>query len=90
MFFSAATFFYLLLPAIVSSGLFAFLISFDELLIALVLSSPRVSTLPKQLWEGIRLEINPSIAVVSTLLTLLTLLVLVAGGLIRKYAGSNK
>jgi putative spermidine/putrescine transport system permease protein len=66
----------LVLPGILSAGLFAFLISFDELLIALFISSPTLVTLPKKIWDGIRTEINPTIAAVSTLLVLLSLLVL--------------
>lgn len=73
----------LMLPGIVTAALFAFLISFDELLIALFISTPTLSTLPKRLWEGIRIEINPTIAAVSTILVLLTVLVL-AGLLISR------
>jgi ABC-type spermidine/putrescine transport system permease subunit II len=68
------------MPGVISSGLFAFLISFDELLIALFIASPTVATLPKKLWEGIRFEIEPTLAAVSTLLVMLSLLVLAAAG----------
>ncbi len=71
------------MPGVISSGLFAFLISFDELLIALFISSPQVATLPKKLWEGIRFEIEPTLAAVSTLLVMLSLLILAVAGLIQ-------
>ncbi len=61
----------LALPGMIASGLFAFLISFDELIIALFNQQPTSSTLPKKLWDGLRTEINPTIAAVSTLLVLL-------------------
>lgn len=64
------------LPALVSSMLFAFLISFDELLISLFISTPTMATLPKKLWEGIRFDIEPTLAAVSTLLVAFSLLVL--------------
>jgi putative spermidine/putrescine transport system permease protein len=73
------------LPGMISSGLFAFLISFDELIIAIFISSPRISTLPKKLWDGIRTEINPTIAAISTLLICLSIIILVSMGLIRRY-----
>jgi len=73
------------LPGMISSGLFAFLISFDELIIAIFISSPRMSTLPKILWEGIRTEINPTIASVSTLLITLSAVILLSVGLVRRY-----
>lgn len=67
----------LALPGMLSAALFAFLVSFDELLIALFLSTPRMSTLPKKLWDGIRLEIDPSLAAVSTILVGVSLTVLI-------------
>ncbi len=63
-------------PGMLAGALFAFLVSFDELLIALFISSPRVFTLPKKLWEGIRLEIDPSLAAVSAILVAVSILVL--------------
>ena len=73
------------LPGMISSGLFAFLISFDELIIAIFIASPRMSTLPKILWEGIRTEINPTIASVSTLLIGMSVIILVSVGLVRRH-----
>ncbi|TIU44241.1 MAG: hypothetical protein E5W17_00350 [Mesorhizobium sp.] len=55
------------------SMLFAFLFSFDKLLIALFISPP---TLPTNLWERIRFEIEPALAAVSALLVVFSLLVL--------------
>lgn len=68
-------------PAVVSSMLFAFLISFDELLIALFMSTPTMATLPKKLWEGIRFDMEPTLAAVSTLLVAFSLLVLAVIGI---------
>jgi ABC-type spermidine/putrescine transport system permease subunit II len=72
------------LPGMVSSGLFAFLISFDELIIAIFISSPLVCTLPKKLWDGVRTEITPTIAAVSTILILLSVIILVSASFIQK------
>ncbi|HVJ34900.1 MAG TPA: ABC transporter permease [Terriglobia bacterium] len=71
------------IPGLISSGLFAFLISFDELLIALFISSPTVATLPKKLWDGIRFEIEPTLAAVSTLLVMLSLFILAMAGVVQ-------
>ncbi len=73
------------IPGMLSSGLFAFLISFDELIIAIFISTPTMDTLPKRLWEGIRTEINPTIASVSVMLILVSIFVLVSVGLVRRY-----
>ena len=68
-------------PGMMSAALFAFLVSFDELLIAIFISSPTVNTLPKKLWEGIWLEIDPSLAAVSSILVLVSIVVLGLAGL---------
>ncbi len=68
----------LMLPGLLASALFAFLVSFDELIVAIFVTG-RHATLPKMLWDGIRIELNPIVAAVSSLLIFLSaLLVLVA------------
>ena len=44
------------------------------------ISSPTVNTLPKKLWEGIRLEIDPSLAAVSSILVIVSIVVLALAG----------
>jgi putative spermidine/putrescine transport system permease protein len=65
----------LLRPAVISGGLLAFLTSFDELIIALFLTSPRSATLPKRMWDSVRFEIDPTNAAAATLLIGLSVLV---------------
>ena len=74
-----------ILPAIVASSFFAFLISFDELIIALFLSTGTVVTLPKKMWDGIRFEIDPTITAISTILVFFTILVIGVMGLSQLY-----
>lgn len=62
-------------PGILAGALFAFLTSFDELLIALFVSGTRAVTLPRLLWDFLRTEASPVIAVVSVLLTLFSFVV---------------
>jgi putative spermidine/putrescine transport system permease protein len=59
-------------PSITIAALFAFLISFDEVVMALLLSGPQTLTIPKQMWDGIRFDLSPVIAAVSTVLLLLS------------------
>jgi putative spermidine/putrescine transport system permease protein len=56
-------------PGIMVGALFAFLHSFNEAVVALFIAGRDASTLPKKMFESIRLESDPVIAVVSTLLT---------------------
>lgn len=71
-------------PAVVSSGLFAFLLSFDELLLSLFLSDLTSTTLPMRIWENTFMEISPVIAAVSTLLVGISFLVLLLTILVRR------
>ena len=63
----------LLRPAIVTGGLLAFLLSFDELVVALFISGVDTATLPIRLWNSLRDEIDPTVAAASTLLILLSI-----------------
>ena len=65
-----------MVPGLAAGAFFSFLVSFDELLIALFLSTSQISTLPKEIWDGIRTEISPTIAAISTMLVLLTVILL--------------
>lgn len=64
-------------PGLAAATFFAFLHSFDELVLTLFLSSAQLKTLPLMLWGDINYRLNPVLAVVSTLEVLL-----VVGGLI--------
>lgn len=70
-------FFEVVLPQIKASimvgALFAFLISFDEVVIAYFLSGPQSTTLPVKMYSAIRWEVSPVLAAVSTLLTAISL-----------------
>jgi putative spermidine/putrescine transport system permease protein len=60
-----------ILPAIASAALFAFFISFDELIVALFTMGGKL-TLPVRMWTELQFEIDPTISAVSILLILLT------------------
>lgn len=65
----------LIMPALVAGGLFAFLISLDEVVIAWFLTGPTTQTLPVKMYSAIQWEISPVLAAISTLLTVLSLTV---------------
>lgn len=74
----------LLRPTIMAAALFAFLISFDEVVIAYFIAGVRTQTLPVKMYSAIHWEISPVLAAVSTLLTLLSLGICVAVALLQK------
>lgn len=55
-------------PGIIAGALFAFITSFDEVITTLFLAGPQQVTLPRQMFTGIRENINPIIAAVATIL----------------------
>lgn len=63
-------------PGILSGAVFAFLISFDEVVVALFLTSFSMTTLPVQMWNGIRFEISPAVAAAATIMLILSLILL--------------
>jgi ABC-type spermidine/putrescine transport system permease subunit II len=75
----------LALPGIVSSALFAFLASFDELIIALFLAGVRSETLPVRIWNSLHLQVEPIIAAVSAFLIAVTGIILLLDALLRQW-----
>jgi putative spermidine/putrescine transport system permease protein len=73
-------------PALVAGAMFAFLISFDEVVIAYFVTNPATQTLPVKMYSSIQWQVSPVIAAISTLLTLLSLVVCVAGAGLAKPA----
>ena len=70
-------------PGLISAALFAFLTSFDELIISLFLTGIRAQTLPVRIWNSLHLEIEPTIAAVSAFLIAITGIVLLLDSLLR-------
>jgi putative spermidine/putrescine transport system permease protein len=60
----------IIFPGIASGGLFAFVTSFDEIVVTLFLAAPTQRTLPRQIFSGVREYVSPGIAAVATLLVL--------------------
>lgn len=75
----------LLRGGMIASFLFAFITSFDELTISLFVSGGLVSTLPRQMWNDMLLQVNPTLAAVSTtMLVVITVIILGAEYLRRR------
>lgn len=66
-------------PGIIAGAVFAFITSFDDVVLALFLTNLRSRTLPKLMFEGVAQQIDPVITVAAALITLLTLAILAVG-----------
>ena len=66
----------LILPGVVSGGLFAFITSFDEVVVVLFVGSAGQKTLPWQMFIGLREQISPTILAVATLMVAISIVLL--------------
>jgi len=74
----------LILPGVISGGLFAFITSFDEVVVVLFVGSAGQKTLPWQMFIGLREQISPTILAVATILVTLSILLLTTVELLRR------
>lgn len=73
----------LILPGVVAGALFAFVTSWDEVVVAIFMTSPLFRTLPVVMWSQVRSQIDPTIAAVASMLMAITVLTLVLVLLVR-------
>ncbi len=73
-----------ILPGVISGALFAFVTSFDEVVVALFIAGSEQYTLPRQMFAGIREKYNPTIAAVATMMVVFSVLLLVTVELLRR------
>jgi putative spermidine/putrescine transport system permease protein len=66
----------LIMPGIVSGAIFAFTTSFDEVVVAILLTGPEQRTLPRELLSGTRENLDPTVMAVATLLITLSVILL--------------
>lgn len=74
----------LILPGVISGALFAFITSFDEVVVVLFVGSFEQRTIPWQMFSGIREQISPTILAVATLLVIVSVLLLASLELLRR------
>jgi putative spermidine/putrescine transport system permease protein len=68
----------------VTATLFAFVTSFDEVVVVLFLAGLENTTIPIQMWTGLREQLSPTILAVATCLIILSTLILVTAELLRR------
>ncbi|MER9237121.1 ABC transporter permease [Mesorhizobium sp. M0622] len=74
----------LILPGMIAGSLFAFAISFDEVVMALFIAGPEQRTLPLVMFSGIREQISPTILATATVLVLFAIAMLTTVELLRR------
>jgi len=74
----------LILPGVISGALFAFITSFDEVVVVLQLADVKQRTIPRQMFSGIREQISPTILAVATVLVFISILLLATVEILRR------
>ena len=74
----------LITPGVISGALFAFVTSFDEVIVVLFLAGLENTTIPIQMWVGLREQLSPTILAVATCLIVMSTLILVTAELLRR------
>jgi putative spermidine/putrescine transport system permease protein len=77
----------LILPGVLSGLLFAMVISFDELIVSLFLSTPELRPVTVEMWSDIRGDVDPTISAIATGLFAFSLMILLAESAVRHRAG---
>ena len=76
----------LILPGVLAGAIFAFITSWDEVVVAIFMTSARFRTLPVEMWEQVRQVVDPTVAAVSTTLLVVTTTLLVVLFVVRRQA----
>lgn len=74
----------LILPGVIAGGLFAFITSFDEVVVVLFVGSAGQKTLPWQMFTGLREQISPTILAAATVLVTISVLLLMTLEILRR------
>ena len=74
----------LILPGVISGALFAFVTSFDEVVVVLFVAAFDQQTIPRQMWNGIREQLSPAILAVATILVIVSIGLLTAVEMLRR------
>ena len=74
----------LIMPGVISGALFAFVTSFDEVIVVLFLAGLENTTIPIQMWVGLREQLSTTILAVATCLIVMSTLILVSAELLRR------
>lgn len=80
----------LILPGVMAGAVFAFVTSFDEIIISFFIQSPRLQTLPVKMFQSVTQDSDPTVAAVAVLMMLISVGLASSTRLIKSRTGSKK
>jgi putative spermidine/putrescine transport system permease protein len=79
----------IIVPGVIAGAIFAFITSWDEVVVSIFLTSARFRTLPVEMWEQVRQAVDPTVAAVATTLLVVTTVLLMILLVVRRPAQSR-
>ena len=79
----------LILPGVLSGAAFAFVTSFDEVVVVQFLANAEQRTLPLEMFTGLREQLSPAITAAATLMMGLSILLLIVANLLARRSRRN-
>jgi putative spermidine/putrescine transport system permease protein len=76
----------LILPGVLAGAIFSFITSWDEVVVAIFMTTARYRTLPVEMWEQVRQVVDPTVAAVATTLLVVTTALLLILFVVRRQA----
>lgn len=80
----------LILPAILSGAMLSFAMSFDDVVISIFVTGPKVNTLPIKIYTKVKTGVTPEINALATIMLVITALLLVGAAFINKIGVKEK
>jgi putative spermidine/putrescine transport system permease protein len=77
-------------PGILAGAVFAFILSWDEIVVALFIAKFRIFTLPRRMWDGIRENTDPTVAAAAVVLITVTIVALALSALLARRAKAGE
>ncbi|MGN6538979.1 MAG: ABC transporter permease [Mesorhizobium sp.] len=77
-------------PGVATGAIFAFITSWDEVVVALFVAGPGQRTLPRQMFAGLREQLDPSIMVVATIMIVISVFLVALGFVLRHRAARRR
>jgi len=80
----------LILPGVLSGLLFAMVVSFDELIVSLFISTPEVRPVTVQMWSDVRGAVDPTISAIATVLFAFSFILLLLDSVFRRRTAAEQ
>ena len=79
-----------IIPAILSGVMLAFAMSFDDVVISIFVTGPKVNTLPVKIYTKLKTGVTPEINALATVMLAVTILLLIGAAMVGRIGKKSK